>query len=228
MIPYNALSDLPVDNVIASEGNIISYETFVCNLVKKMPSTSEDLNHMIIGIAGEAGEICDAIKKNTIYGKTLDLNNVIEELGDLEWYMAGLRQMLGISRRTVLDANVVKLQARYTGGTYSDQAANDRADKIVSITGAPIMSSNLQVVNMALMNEHVEAADSTAAALTPSKEDVKLDATAMPDWLRTAINNDPGQNKKAVVAWHVHKGIANTLSNEGTQKRYYDPDYAAD
>jgi hypothetical protein len=48
--------------------------------------------HHATGISGEAGELLDAIKKVMIYNKPLDRENVIEELGDLEWYMEGLRQ----------------------------------------------------------------------------------------------------------------------------------------
>ena len=84
--------------------------------------------HMALGIAGEAGELVDAIKKAAIYNKALDVVNVIEELGDLEWYMEGLRASLGITREQVLQANITKLNIRYPE-QYTDQAAVDRADK---------------------------------------------------------------------------------------------------
>lgn len=92
--------------------------------------TADDahLLHMVLGIAGEAGELVDAVKKAAIYRKKLDLQNVIEELGDLEFYMEGLRQGLALSREECLEANIEKLRVRY-GNTYSDQAAQDRADK---------------------------------------------------------------------------------------------------
>jgi len=51
------------------------------------------LLHMSIGVSGEAGELIDAIKKYVIYRKPLDRENVIEELGDLEFYMEGLRKV---------------------------------------------------------------------------------------------------------------------------------------
>lgn len=85
--------------------------------------------HMAIGISGEAGELLDALKKVVIYRKPLDRENVIEELGDLEFYMEGLRQGLGITRGEVLAANIIKLSKRYVSGTYSDKAAQERADK---------------------------------------------------------------------------------------------------
>ena len=93
--------------------------------------TAEDAHslHMAVGIAGEAGELLDAVKKAAIYRKPIDRANVVEELGDLEFYMEGLRQGLGITRQEVLDHNIAKLSNRYSSGTYSDKHAQERADK---------------------------------------------------------------------------------------------------
>ncbi len=88
-----------------------------------------DLLHMVVGIAGEAGELLDAIKKCVIYNKPLDMENVVEELGDIEFYMEGFRQILNISREHTLEENVQKLSVRYNGLKYSDEAAQLRADK---------------------------------------------------------------------------------------------------
>jgi NTP pyrophosphatase (non-canonical NTP hydrolase) len=85
--------------------------------------------HMAIGISGEAGELLDAIKKQVIYRKPLDRENVLEELGDLEFYMEGIRQGLGITREQCLAANIAKLGKRYEGMRYTDTAAQERADK---------------------------------------------------------------------------------------------------
>ena len=87
-----------------------------------------DLIHSVMGISGEAGELLDAIKKTVMYRKPLDIDNVIEELGDLEFYMENLRSSLDISREETLQANIDKLNRRYSSG-YTDQAAQDRADK---------------------------------------------------------------------------------------------------
>ena len=42
--------------------------------------------HMGIGIFGEVGELVDAIKKAAVYNKPMDNENVLEELGDIEFY----------------------------------------------------------------------------------------------------------------------------------------------
>lgn len=99
------------------------------DIVATLSPESAHLLHMAVGVSGEAGELLDAVKKSAIYNKPLDVANVIEELGDLEFYMEGLRQGLGIMREQTIEANIAKLGVRYSSGTYSDKQAQDRADK---------------------------------------------------------------------------------------------------
>lgn len=99
------------------------------DIVATLSPESAHLLHMAVGVSGEAGELLDAIKKSAIYNKPLDRENVIEELGDLEFYMEGLRQGLGITREETIRANIDKLGVRYSSGSYSDKAAQERADK---------------------------------------------------------------------------------------------------
>jgi len=87
-----------------------------------------DMIHAVLGISGEAGELLDAIKKHVIYGQPLDLDNVIEELGDLEFYMQRLRYRLQIPRHEIITKNADKLRIRY-GRSYSDKSAQQRRDK---------------------------------------------------------------------------------------------------
>lgn len=89
-----------------------------------------DMLHMAIGVSGEAGELLDAVKKATIYRKPLDLENIIEELGDLEFYMERIRQIAGITREQTIAANIAKLGKRYSSGAYSNEQAKTRADKV--------------------------------------------------------------------------------------------------
>lgn len=90
-----------------------------------------DLVHAVLGIAGEAGELVDAVKKNCIYNKAIDRDNIIEELGDLEFYMEQLRSNLLITRDETLLANIQKLSIRYPNFQYTDAMAQERLDKVV-------------------------------------------------------------------------------------------------
>ena len=114
----------------------INYGDFVQKLAKDGETIAKELTgddahllHMAIGVSGEAGELLDAVKRVAIYRKEIDIENVIEELGDLEFYMEGLRQGLNITREETIKANKQKLSKRYSSLSYSDSQANARADK---------------------------------------------------------------------------------------------------
>lgn len=100
-------------------------------IIQTLNAHKVSLWHMLTGLQGEVGELTDAVKKFIIYGKALDRANVIEELGDIEFYLQGIRANLDIARETTLEANILKLQVRYKDG-YSDAAAIERTDKQLS------------------------------------------------------------------------------------------------
>jgi len=106
----------------------VTYAEFVAKLVKPLDKL-DHLNHMCLGCAGEVGELVDAIKKATIYGKELDRENVIEELGDLMFYMQGIMNSLKIDWDDIADHNILKLLKRYEKLEFSTEAAIARADK---------------------------------------------------------------------------------------------------
>lgn len=108
-----------------------TYKQFVTNLTKDMGSDTMNALHAAVGISGEAGEIIDAVKKIWIYNKEPDSvyhTNILEELGDLNFYMQYLQNTYHITDEQIIEANIKKLQKRYKAG-YSDEAAIARADK---------------------------------------------------------------------------------------------------
>lgn len=108
------------------------------DIAREMTPESANTLHMVVGVSGEAGELLDAVKKAVIYNKPLDRANVIEELGDLEFYMEGLRQELGITREETLVANIEKLSVRYNGMKYTDKDAQERTDKAEAPAEIPV------------------------------------------------------------------------------------------
>ncbi len=88
-----------------------------------------DLLHGAIGLATEAGEMLDAVKRALFYGAELDRTNLIEELGDLEWYMAVLRAALDVSQEDVQRINIEKLRARYPEKFSTDHALRRDLDR---------------------------------------------------------------------------------------------------
>lgn len=86
------------------------------------------LQHGMLGVVTEAGELGDTVKKTVIYGKPLDVSNMQEEIGDLLWYVAVLINACGLDPEIIMQANIDKLKARYPE-RYSDADALARADK---------------------------------------------------------------------------------------------------
>jgi len=107
----------------------VRYDSFVALLFKQQSLALMTL-HAALGVAGEAGELADAIKKEIIYGKPTDRANIVEELGDLRFYIQATMQLYGITEQEVLQQNANKLCVRYKSLRYSDEAAVSRADKL--------------------------------------------------------------------------------------------------
>ena len=71
------------------------------------------LLHAAVGIASEAGELQDALKKHIFYGREFDWTNAVEEVGDLLWYAALACEALGTTMEYVMEFNIAKLKVRY-------------------------------------------------------------------------------------------------------------------
>ena len=87
-------------------------------------------SNMCMGLAGETGETVDIFKKHIYQGKDLDINDVIEEIGDILWYIANLCNVNKITMKECMESNVEKLRKRYPNG-FTIKDALERADKNV-------------------------------------------------------------------------------------------------
>ena len=85
----------------------------------------DDLLLGAVGLAGEAGEVADIVKKHVFHGHDLDATHALEELGDLLWYAAFTAGALGSSLEAVAEANLRKLAPRYPDG-FDRERSRDR------------------------------------------------------------------------------------------------------
>lgn len=79
-----------------------------------------------LGIAGEAGEVADLIKKEIYHGHGPhpDARKMPKELGDVLWYVADLATSYGLTLEDVARMNIDKLRERYPSGfTTADSLA---------------------------------------------------------------------------------------------------------
>jgi NTP pyrophosphatase (non-canonical NTP hydrolase) len=80
-----------------------------------------------LGVAGEAGEVADLLKKHLFHGHSLDRDKLVKELGDVLWYVAAIGFIYGIPMQEIADVNIEKLSKRYPDG-FSNAASIARAD----------------------------------------------------------------------------------------------------
>lgn len=70
----------------------------------------------ILALNGEAGELANDLKKMIEAGEPWNEKTtymLIEELGDVQWYIAHTASMLGVTLEDIMGRNVSKLQERY-------------------------------------------------------------------------------------------------------------------
>lgn len=117
-------------NIVNEEGLVkqVRYDLFVAQLLKADTDKMMKM-HVGLGITGEASEVADAIKKEVIYNKPPNREHIMEELGDLRFYMEACATLYGLDDQEILQHNANKLALRYKSLTYSDVEAINRADK---------------------------------------------------------------------------------------------------
>ena len=82
----------------------------------------ERLTNGGLGLAGEAGEVVELIKKHRYHGHALDPDEITKELGDVLWYVAEICTATGVSMGEVAERNIAKLRARYPAGFSSSKS----------------------------------------------------------------------------------------------------------
>lgn len=108
------------------------YPTIVDFTRNKKVGMLEELKDYSLGLAGEAGEVCDLVKKMLYHGKDVNTVDIILELGDVLYYLCALCNVLGIDFYEIYLNNNAKLLSRYPNG-FSEKCSNERIeDKIPS------------------------------------------------------------------------------------------------
>ena len=96
--------------------NANEYQALALVTCNKTLEPEQLLTNGVMGLCGEAGECCDLVKKHLFQGHALDREKLIDELGDVAWYLAVTSRALGADLDEVLTHNVEKLRKRYPEG----------------------------------------------------------------------------------------------------------------
>ncbi|PFY49056.1 nucleoside triphosphate pyrophosphohydrolase family protein [Bacillus toyonensis] len=88
---------------------------------------TDKMANVALGLAGEAGEVADIIKKCNFHGHKVQKTEIIKELGDIMYYVSVGAHELGYTLQEIAEININKLAKRYPEG-FSVEASINRVD----------------------------------------------------------------------------------------------------
>ena len=103
---------------------INEYQTLAMTTLNKDLTNEQTLLNGVMGLCGESGEVIDLLKKHLSQGHPLNRDKMIEEIGDVAWYIAEIAYALGVDLETVLTKNIEKLKERYPEGFSIEKSLN--------------------------------------------------------------------------------------------------------
>jgi NTP pyrophosphatase (non-canonical NTP hydrolase) len=77
-----------------------------------------------LGLAGEAGEFANLVKKMTAHGHPFNKQALEDELGDVLWYLAEAATAAGLNLEEIANQNIQKLIERYPDGFNQEDSIN--------------------------------------------------------------------------------------------------------
>jgi NTP pyrophosphatase (non-canonical NTP hydrolase) len=104
--------------------NVNEYQKLA--MVTKNPALKDRdlLINSVMGLCGESGEVIDLVKKHVSHGHPLNREKLIDELGDVAWYLAECAEAIGVTLEDVLTHNIEKLKKRYPEGFSTERSIN--------------------------------------------------------------------------------------------------------
>ena len=108
---------------------INEYQKIAMTTLNKELNKKDILINGVMGLCGESGEVIDIVKKHLSQGHPLDKEHILDELGDVAWYLAETAYALDTDLNTVLENNIKKLKKRYPNGFDSEKSMSRTTEK---------------------------------------------------------------------------------------------------
>lgn len=93
----------------------------------------DKLLNAALGLSGEVGEVVDHIKKWKFQGHKLNKKEIIEELGDVLWYIGEMADGINADLGKIAENNIAKLQQRYPTGFEEAKSRNRKQGTIKNL-----------------------------------------------------------------------------------------------
>ena len=89
--------------------DILDYQEKAKRTVNTNLQFDEQVANLCMGLCGESGEVVDYLKKCIYHGHLVEREKLIEELGDVMWYLTNLATIFEIPMTEILYENIKKL-----------------------------------------------------------------------------------------------------------------------
>jgi NTP pyrophosphatase (non-canonical NTP hydrolase) len=101
---------------------LYEYQEAAQRTSRKDMTPDAHLSNAMLGLAGETGECCDLVKKR-FYQDGRDIrDSLLDELGDVLWYVAEAASAMGWTLDEIAEHNVLKLMKRYPDGFAAERS----------------------------------------------------------------------------------------------------------
>ncbi len=94
----------------------MTFNQYQDRAIKTAVPKAKNVTYMVLGLANEAGEVAGKLKK-ILRGDSGELKHaLLDELGDVLWYVAGVATQFGIDLEVIAQRNIEKLESRQQRG----------------------------------------------------------------------------------------------------------------
>ena len=97
------------------------YQKLAMTTLNKELNKKDILINGVMGLCGESGEVIDIVKKHLSQGHPLDKEHILDELGDVAWYLAETAYALDTDLNTVLENNKHIIKVANSVNNYDEK-----------------------------------------------------------------------------------------------------------
>lgn len=101
---------------------ITEYQNLAMRTLNPQLDRKDVLINSVMGLCGESGEAIDIVKKWLAQGHELDRERLVQELGDVAWYLAEAATALDVPLEQIFAGNIAKLKNRYPQGFETERS----------------------------------------------------------------------------------------------------------
>lgn len=87
-------------------------------------AADEQIKNALLGLSGEVREVVDLFKKYFYQGHDIDINSLVEELGDVLYYLTWIMNVIDVNMAETAFENMDKLTERYPNGFDAERSVN--------------------------------------------------------------------------------------------------------